>query len=308
MPIYDGNYVAPVWVNDVAPAINDTELLAMSGTIQASQVLQGNGPPSQYTSGVTGQRYADMSTAPPTVYKLRTAATDANVWVPEDGAGNLAQEYAANTGYAEGNYCLHEGYLYRANTEISGEAWTAAHWTRAYAAEDLADHVQDEQNPHHVTAEQTGALGTSIIAPTENPASASRAYAVGEYLFLSGVLYRVTAPIAQGGTITAGTNVTAAVLSDDVAAQKLRVGSIELSASWTGSTSPYSQTVTVTGTPVTAGSKVDLQPTADQISRLIADGVSALTIENNNGTLIAHAIGNKPGVTMTVQCTIKEVT
>lgn len=305
MPIYDGNYVAPVWVNDVAPAINDTELLAMSGTIQASQVLQGNGPPTQYTSGVTGQRYADMSTAPPTVYRLRTAAADANVWVPEDGAGNLAQEYAANTGYEEGNYCLHEGYLYRANTDITGEAWTAAHWTRAYAAEDLADHVQDEQNPHHVTAEQTGALGASVIAPTENPASASRAYAVGEYLFLSGVLYRVTAPIAQGGTITVGTNVTAAVLSDDVAAQKVRVGSITLSATWTG-TNPKSQTVTVTGTTVTAGSKVELQPTAAQTSQLISAGTQALTIENNNGTLTAYAVGTTPASSMTIQCTVEE--
>lgn len=305
MPIYNGNYVAPVWVNDVAPAINDTELLAMSGTIQASQVLQGEGPPTQYTTGVTGQRYADMSTAPPTVYRLRTAAADANVWVPEDGAGNLAQEYADNTGYAAGDYCLHEGYLYRANTDITGEAWTAAHWTRAYAAEDLADHVQDEQNPHHVTAEQTGALGASIIAPTENPASASRAYAVGEYLFLSGLLYRVTAPIAQGGTITVGTNVTAAVLGDDVAGQKVRVGSITLSATWTG-TNPKSQTVTVTGTTVTAGSKVELQPTAAQTSQLISAGTQALTIENNNGTLTAYAVGTTPASSMTIQCTVED--
>lgn len=305
MPIYDGNYVAPVWVNGVAPAINDVELLAMSETIQASQVLTGSNPPSQYTGGVPGQRYADMSTSPPTIWKLQTAGDEANVWVPEDGSGNLAQEYEDNTGYAEGDYCLHEGYLYRANTEIAGEAWTAAHWTRAYAAEDLAAHEQDEQNPHHVTAEQTGALGTSAIAPTENPASASRAYAVGEYLFLSGVLYRVTAAIAQGGVITVGTNVTAAVLGDDVAAQKLRVGSIELSASWTGAASPYSQTVTVTGTAVTAKSLVTLWPTPVQISSLITGGTT-LTAENNNGTVTVYAVGNAPAVALTIRCTVED--
>ncbi len=307
MPIYNGNYVAPVWVNDVAPAINDTELLAMSGTIQASQVLTGSGPPTQYTGGAVGQRYADMSTSPPTVWKLLTAAEEANVWVPEDGAGNLAQDYADNTGYSEGDYCIHDGYLYRANTDIAGEDWTAAHWTRAYAAEDLADHEQDQGNPHHVTAAQTGAASSAVIAPTESSTTASQAYAVGKYLFQSGILYRVTAPIAQGDTITVGTNVAVAALGDDVAAQKVKVGSITLSATWTGAASPYSQTVTVTGPAVTAGSRVEIQPSPAQISTLISAGTQALTIVNNSGTLTAYAVGTPPSAAMTIQVTVTEV-
>ena len=306
MPIYNGNYVAPVWVNDVAPAINDTELLAMSGAIQASQVLTGSEPPTQYTGGVVGQRYADMSTSPPTIWKLETATDEANVWVPEDGTGNLAQEYAANTGYSEGDYCVHAGYLYRANTDITEEAWTAAHWTRAYAAEDLADHEQDHGNPHNVTAEQTGAVSSTVIAPTESSTTASQAYAVGKYFFLYGILYRVTAPIAQGDTITVGTNVALAALGDDVAAQKVRVGSIALSGTWTGSASPYSQTVTVTGAAVTANSRVEIQPSPAQISTLLSAGTRALQVENNNGTLTVYAIGTPPGSAMTVQCTVEE--
>lgn len=306
MPIYNGNYVAPVWVNDVAPAINDTELLAMSGTIQASQVLTGSGPPTQYTSGAVGQRYADMSTSPPTIWKLETAAEEANVWVPEDGNGNLAQEYADNTGYSEGDYCIHDGYLYRANTDIAGEAWTAAHWTRAYAAEDLADHEQDQGNPHNVTAEQTGAVSTSVIAPTESSTTASQPYSVGKYFFLYGILYRVTAPIAEEDTIAVGTNVTPAELGDDLAAQKVKVGSITLSATWTGSASPYSQTATVTGAAVTAGSRVEIQPSPAQISTLISAGTRALQVENSNGTLTVYAIGTPPGSAMTVQCTVED--
>lgn len=170
MPMYQGNYVAPVWINNMAPAIDETELLAMSGTIQASQMLTGSGPPTQYTSGVAGQRYADVSTTPPTIYRLVTAAEDANVWVPD--------------------------------------------------------------------------------AP--------------------------------------------------------RVGSIALSGTWTGAASPYSQTVTVTGTAVTASSKVDLQPTAAQIASLISDGVTGLVIENNAGTLTAYAVGAAPSAAMTVQCTVEE--
>ena len=86
-----------------------------------------------------------------------------------------------------------------------------------------------------------------------------------------------------------------------------KVGSVALTASWTGS-SPYSQTVTVSGAAVTAGSKVDLQPTAAQIASLLASGTTSLLIENNSGTLTAWATGAAPGSAMTVQCTVEEVT
>lgn len=306
MPIYNGNYVAPVWINDQPPAINETELLAMSQTIQASQVLTGYGPPTQYTTGDTGQRYADMSTSPPTIYKLIAAAQDANQWGPEDGSGNLAQEYAENTGYSAGEYCLHDGLIYRANTDIAGEAWTAAHWTRAYAAEDLANHVSDRQNPHNVTAEQTGALPQTVIATVETTATASKAYAVDQYLILGGVLYRVTSPVAQGAALVVNTNITATALGDDVAAAKLRTGTITLSASWQG-TNPKYQTVTVTGTSVTANSHIEIQPSPAQIYALLSAGTQAMTVENNNGTLTVYAIGTAPSTAMTVQCTVTEV-
>ena len=306
MPIYNGNYVAPVWINDQPPAINETELLAMSQTIQASQVLTGYGPPTAYTTGVAGQRYADMNTSPPTIYKLISAAQDANQWGPEDGSGNLAQEYAENTGYSVGDYCLHDGLIYQANTDISGEAWTAAHWTRVYAADELADHAEDHNNPHNVTAEQTGALSGTVIATVEDSATASKAYSVDQYLILNGVLYKVTSPIPTGGTIAVNANVTAAVLGDDVSEAKLRKGTITLSATWQG-TSPKYQTVTVTGASVTANSYIEIQPSPAQISALLSAGTRALTVENNGGTLTAYAIGAAPSTAMTVQCTVVEV-
>ena len=93
--------------------------------------------------------------------------------------------------------------------------------------------------------------------------------------------------------------------ADDVgAAEPTQIGSISLSASWSGS-GPYSQTVTVTGATVTASSKVDIQLTAAQIASLIAVGVTGLLIENNNGTLTAWAVGASPSA-MTVQCTVEE--
>lgn len=94
--------------------------------------------------------------------------------------------------------------------------------------------------------------------------------------------------------------------AEDVgAAEPTQIGSISLSASWSGS-GPYSQTVTVTGATVTANSKVDIQLTAAQIASLISAGVTGLVIENNNGTLTAWAVGASPSA-MTVQVTVTEV-
>ncbi|MBO5918760.1 MAG: hypothetical protein J6Q14_08350 [Oscillospiraceae bacterium] len=238
MPMYQGNYVAPVWINNMAPAIDDTELLAMSGTIQASQILKGSGPPTQYTTGVPGQRYADVSTTPPTIYKLVTAAEDANVWTAEgDANGNLALDYDPTATYDTGEYCIHAGKLYKAKMDINpAEAWTEAHWDRAYLADDVFN--------------LTETVATKATPPD--------------------------------------------------------VGSITMSGTWTGSASPYSQTVTVTGATVTANSKVDLQLTAAQIASLISDGVTGMVIENNNGTLTAYAVGAAPSAEMTVQCTVEE--
>lgn len=50
--------------------------------------------------------------------------------------------------------------------------------------------------------------GAKNIATIEDSNVASQAYSVGNFLILDGQLYRVTNAIAQGGTITVGTNVT----------------------------------------------------------------------------------------------------
>jgi len=93
--------------------------------------------------------------------------------------------------------------------------------------------------------------------------------------------------------------------SDVGAEAEIQLGSISLSATWSGA-GPYSQTVTVTGATVTANSKVDIQLTAAQIASLISAGVTGLVIENNNGTLTAYAVGAQTGA-MTIQVTVTEV-
>ena len=81
--------------------------------------------------------------------------------------------------------------------------------------------------------------------------------------------------------------------------------SITLSTNWTGNTSPYTQTITISGT--TANSKVDLQPDATVIAQMADDGTVALYIANDNGVLTAYAVGEKPTVELTIQATITEV-
>lgn len=55
------------------------------------------------------------------------------------------------------------------------------------------------------------------LAPVENGTTASRAYAVGAYFCKDGLLYRVTAAISNGGTITPGTNCVATTVGASLA-------------------------------------------------------------------------------------------
>ena len=80
---------------------------------------------------------------------------------------------------------------------------------------------------------------------------------------------------------------------------------VTLSTNWTGNASPYTQTVTIAGT--TAKSKVDIQMDATALGVLIDSGTSAMWIENNNGTLTAKALREKPNANLSVQVTITEV-
>lgn len=128
-------------------------------------------------------------------------------------------------------------------------------------------HVSDKANPHGVTKAQVGLGNVDNTSDANKPVSTAQQTAID--------------------------------------ACKVKKNTISLpTASWTGS-GPYTQTVTITG--ITVNSKVDIQMDATALGVLIDSGTSAIWIENNNGTLTAKALGEKPNANLSVQVTITEV-
>ena len=77
-----------------------------------------------------------------------------------------------------------------------------------------------------------------------------------------------------------------------------------LAANWVGNASPYTQVVSING--VTENSKVDLQPSNEQLS-IFRDKDLAFVAENDGGVITVYCIGQKPAGDYTMQATITEV-
>lgn len=77
-----------------------------------------------------------------------------------------------------------------------------------------------------------------------------------------------------------------------------------LADKWVGSSSPYSQVVTVDG--ATRYSQVDLTPDAEQLA-IFHNKDLAFVTENENGVVTVYAIGQKPTNDYTIQATVTEV-
>lgn len=103
----------------------------------------------------------------------------------------------------------------------------------------------------------------------------------------NGISVRMEGPFGGGGT----------------SAVKLTKISLP-AANWKGAISPYFQTVAVEG--VSVNSKVDLQPSVEQLE-IFHDKDIAFTTENDGGVVTVYAIGDKPANDYTIQATIEEV-
>lgn len=115
------------------------------------------------------------------------------------------------------------------------------------------------------------------------------------------------AKITASGVLKGDGNggVSAATKGTDYSGPTAKLSLTLAAASWTGSASPYTQGVTITGG--TATSQADIQADATAIQQMLDDGTNAIYIANNNGTFTAYAVGEKPTADLSVQVTVYEV-
>ena len=113
-----------------------------------------------------------------------------------------------------------------AGSEDQAEAWAVGEIdgtpvpSTAPQYQNNAEYYSDQAAASATSAAASAAQIATILgnfATVEATSTASQAYAVGKFLVLNGVLYRVTTAIASGGTITPGTNCTQTTVGDEIA-------------------------------------------------------------------------------------------
>lgn len=102
-----------------------------------------------------------------------------------------------------------------------------------------------------------------------------------------------------------GVPITLEEIVRQIVLQSNKISSVTLLANlWEGEKSPYSQVVTIAGT--TENSKIDLNPTTEQLSIFHTKDI-AFVVGNNGGVITVYCIGQKPTNDYTMQVTITEV-
>lgn len=135
-----------------------------------------------------------------------------------------------------------------------------------------------------------GGASSTSIAPIETSTTASKAYAVDDLLFYNNVLYKVTTPIAQGGTITisgAGANVTDTDVDTELKTKvKLSSTSGLLKNDGTVDTNTYlttHQDITGKADKVTSATNGDIA-TLDSNGNLVDSGVASADVVTKSAT------------------------
>ena len=85
------------------------------------------------------------------------------------------------------------------------------------------------------------------------------------------------------------------------------IATLTLSTNWTGTASPYTQTIQVIGYDVNKYTKVDLLGDPTVINAMLASGTDEIMVINNNGMLVANAVGGKPTAQLVVQACVYDV-
>ncbi len=124
-----------------------------------------------------------------------------------------------------------------------------------------------------------------ILEVVKSPDVANQLNSSDEFGVLADMMDRATAVVTEG---------------------EIKLFNVTLRANWSGSESPYTQTITLTGFTPTANTRVDLYCDAENVEKLVSDGVGRIYIVNDNGTLTAYATNNKPTSNIVVQAVAVE--
>lgn len=113
----------------------------------------------------------------------------------------------ASQSYAVGKHLILNKILYRVTQAISA-GQTITPGTNVTESNSVEEQI--ETNLSSINTINSNKLNQTVIATRQANLTASKAYAIGEQFIYNNILYRATAAIASGGTITIGGNATAA--------------------------------------------------------------------------------------------------
>ena len=132
----------------------------------------------------------------------RIHETDENVIRTQELIATVEENAGASKSYAIGEYLIYQTKLYKAIAAISaGDLLEVGTNIEETTLGSELNALEDSGNSR-VDAAENG-----IVATREDTSTASRNYAIGEYLVKDDKFYKVIAAINNGGTITVGTNV-----------------------------------------------------------------------------------------------------
>ena len=202
----------------------------LESTSETRQVFKTTITSARTTSSAT-EPFAGMSTK-------FVAKTINDSWVAGDmawrrtGAPDIALvtksgEYASAAAFKTAMSGVYLVYELATPTTETADPFTSPQIVDAYGTERYVDERTVAVPVGHVTKypdnlrEKLDGLPwdfSTLIAPTEKTYTATRNYTAGSLLIVGNVLYKVTANIANGGTITPNTNCTATTLAEVISA------------------------------------------------------------------------------------------
>lgn len=287
--------------------------------VEASAVSDGEIESSDYFN-VLAETLAEIVKALPDIQKAdeyaQAAAQSATQAANSEAAAKASEQAAA----ASATQAAESEDNSAASAQNSSQSASAAQTSAEAAAASQQLAAANAQ-----TASNAAASATESKENAEESAQSSEAWAVGtrggQAVPDSDVTHNnnskywaeQAAAAAGGGVITFnGRNGVVVPKKGDYtpemvgAAPEIKTATVTLqAASWTGSTSPYSQTVEIDGT--TANSRIDINPDATVMNGAMEGGYG-LVFGNDAGTITAYAVGDKPKAAITAQVSITEVT